>query len=47
MKCLFMSGYTANVIAYYGRLDPDIQYIQNPFSVQSFAAKVCESLDEK
>jgi hypothetical protein len=27
-------------------LDPNIQYIQKPFSVQSLASKVRESLDE-
>ncbi|TNF27178.1 MAG: response regulator [Deltaproteobacteria bacterium] len=45
MKVLFMSGYTANVIAHQGVLDPGTHFIQKPFSVQSLAAKVREVLD--
>jgi len=32
MKCLFISGYTANVIACHGVLDEGIQFINKPFS---------------
>jgi PAS domain S-box-containing protein len=32
IKCLFMSGYTANVIAHHGVLDQGIHFIQKPFS---------------
>jgi CheY-like chemotaxis protein len=46
IKCLFMSGYTAEVIAHHGVLDEDVQFIQKPFSVQSLAAKVREVLDD-
>ncbi|WP_300457302.1 PAS domain S-box protein [Desulfobacula sp.] len=46
LKCLFMSGYTANVIAHHGVLDDDMQFIQKPFSRQDLAAKVREVLDE-
>ncbi|MBU2547441.1 MAG: PAS domain S-box protein [Proteobacteria bacterium] len=45
MKCLFMSGYTANVIAHHGVLEPGVQFIQKPFSLLDFAAKVRETLD--
>jgi PAS domain S-box-containing protein len=46
IKRLFMSGYTANVIAHNGVLDPGVNFIQKPFSIQNLAAKVRESLDE-
>ncbi len=41
---LFMSGYTANVIAHNGVLDEDVNFIQKPFSKQDLAAKVREAL---
>jgi CheY-like chemotaxis protein len=44
MKCLYMSGYTANVIAHHGVLEPGVQFIQKPFSRQDLAAKVREAL---
>lgn len=45
LKCLFMSGYTANVIAHHGVLDESVQFIQKPFSLDALAAKVREALD--
>ncbi len=45
MKQLFMSGYTANVIAHHGVLDEGMQFIQKPFSLPNMAAKVREVLD--
>jgi CheY-like chemotaxis protein len=45
LKCLFASGYTANVIAHHGVLDEGINFIQKPFSMQDLAAKVREVLD--
>jgi two-component system sensor histidine kinase EvgS len=45
VKTLFMSGYTANVIAHRGILDEDVDFIQKPFSVKEFAAKVRLILD--
>ena len=44
MKCLYMSGYTANVIAHHGVLDEGIHFIQKPFSRATLAAKVREAL---
>ena len=46
IKRLFMSGYTANVIAHHGVLDEGVQFIQKPFTVQTLAAKVREVLAE-
>lgn len=44
MKCLYMSGYTANVIAHHGVLEPGVQFIQKPFSQQDLAVKVRAAL---
>jgi PAS domain S-box-containing protein len=45
MKCLFMSGYTANVIAYLGILNEDMHLVQKPFSFNILAEKVRGILD--
>lgn len=39
-KCLFMSGYTANVIAHHGVLDEGVNFIQKPFSIKALGAKL-------
>jgi len=44
LKRLFMSGYTANVIAHHGVLDGGVYFIQKPFSIKELAAKVREAL---
>jgi PAS domain S-box-containing protein len=44
LKRLFMSGYTANVIAHHGVLDEGVYFIQKPFSISELAAKVREVL---
>ena len=43
---LFMSGYTANVIAHQGVLDAGVHFIQKPFSKKDLAMKVRLVLDE-
>ena len=45
LKRLFMSGYTANVIAHHGVLDEGVNFIQKPFSRENLGAKVREALD--
>ncbi|MHC1728167.1 MAG: PAS domain S-box protein [Syntrophobacteraceae bacterium] len=45
LKSIFMSGYTANVIAHHGVLDEDIDFLQKPFSVQALLEKVRDVLD--
>ena len=47
LKCLFTSGYTANVIAHHGVLDEGVYFIQKPFSRKDLAVKVREVLDQK
>ena len=46
LKCLYMSGYTANVIAHHGVLDKGVHFIHKPFSKQDLAVKIREVLDE-
>ena len=45
LRSLFMSGYTADVIAQHGVLDEGVSFIQKPFSLPDLAAKVREVLD--
>ncbi|MBU1109487.1 MAG: response regulator [Candidatus Riflebacteria bacterium] len=40
MKCLFMSGYTADVIGDHGVLDTKVSFIQKPFSKKALADKI-------
>ncbi len=47
LKQLFMSGYTANVIANHGVLDKGVHFIQKPFPSAGLAAKVREVLDSE
>jgi two-component system, cell cycle sensor histidine kinase and response regulator CckA len=46
LKRLFMSGYTANVIAHHGVLDAGVHFIQKPFSSKDLAAKVRSALED-
>jgi len=46
IKRLFMSGYTANVIAHHGILDEGVQFIQKPFSKKNLAIKIRHALDQ-
>jgi len=47
LKCLFMSGYTANAIARHGILDEGISFLQKPFSAQDAAVKVRKVLEQQ
>ncbi len=42
MKCLFMSGYTADIIGHQGVLDEGIRFLQKPFTRAVLAAKLRE-----
>ncbi len=46
IKRLFVSGYTADIIAHQGVIDEGVQFIQKPFSMQDLAAKIREVLQE-
>ncbi len=45
LKCLFVSGYTADVIGHHGVLDPGVHFMQKPFSLRDMATKIRETLD--
>jgi PAS domain S-box-containing protein len=45
LKRLFMSGYTADVIAHNGVLDEGVSFIQKPFAQKELAAQVRQTLD--
>mgnify|MGYP006281491591 CR=1 FL=1 len=45
LRTLFMSGYTADVIAQRGVLDQGVQFIQKPFTMSTLAHRVREVLD--
>ncbi len=45
LRSLFMSGYTANVIAQRGVLEEGIHFMQKPFSMSDLAAKVRDALE--
>jgi len=46
LRCLFMSGYTQNVIAHHGVLDEGVYFLQKPFSTSDLARKLREVLDD-
>jgi PAS domain S-box-containing protein len=45
LRCLYMSGFTADVIARRGVLYEGVQFIQKPFSMRDLAGKVRDILD--
>ena len=44
LNCLFMSGYTSNVISHHGVLDAGIHFISKPFTIKDIALKIREIL---
>jgi two-component system cell cycle sensor histidine kinase/response regulator CckA len=46
VNCLFMSGYPADFIANRGVLDPDVTFLQKPFSLDTLATMVRYALDK-
>ncbi len=44
LKCLYVSGYTADVIATRGVLDPGVNFLQKPFSMTDLAFRVRDAL---
>ena len=46
LRCLFTSGYTAEMVAQHGVLEEGVWFIQKPFSSEELGAKVREALDE-
>ena len=46
IRVLFMSGYTADVIARHGVLDKNVHFIQKPFSKKDIAVKIRKVLEQ-
>ncbi|WP_169400698.1 PAS domain S-box protein [Desulfobacter curvatus] len=46
IRCLYMSGYTADVIAHHGVLDDNINFISKPFTVKTLLRKIRSILDD-
>lgn len=47
LKTLYMSGYTANVIAHHDVLKEGVVFLQKPFSKKELAAKIREAITQK
>jgi PAS domain S-box-containing protein len=47
LKCLFMSGYTADVISNHGVLDEGVSFIHKPFSIKDLSSKIRETLNRQ
>jgi signal transduction histidine kinase/CheY-like chemotaxis protein len=45
LKILFTTGYSRNAIVHHGRLDPGVQLLSKPFTVEQLALKVRQVLD--
>ena len=45
IKTLFMSAHAADLIAHLDVVDPDVQFLEKPFTLQSLLSKVSELLD--
>ena len=45
LKILFITGYTADVIAHRGVLDPGVRLLQKPFSMRDLAFAVRAALE--
>ncbi|MFZ5765005.1 MAG: PAS domain S-box protein [Thermodesulfobacteriota bacterium] len=45
LRTLFMSGYTANVIAQQGGLEGDVHYLQKPFTMHDLAVQARKTLN--
>ena len=45
LKVLFTTGYTRNAVVHGGVLDPDVNFITKPFTVQQLASKIRAVLD--
>ena len=46
IACLFMSGYSSNVISHHGILEKGVSFIQKPFTLHKMSLMVREALDK-
>ncbi len=45
LRILFASGYSEDVIAHHGVLDPGVDFLQKPYSIEGLARRVRQALD--
>ncbi len=45
IRILYMSGYTANIIASHGVLDSNVNFIQKPFTIKALSEKIRETME--
>jgi CheY-like chemotaxis protein len=45
LRCLFMSGYTTDIISHQGVLDAGVHFLRKPFTQAELAVKVREALE--
>ena len=45
-KCLFMSGYTADVISHQGVLDEGVHFVAKPFSLEALGRAIRQALED-
>jgi signal transduction histidine kinase len=46
LKVLFTTGYSRNAIVHHGRLDPGVQLLSKPFTIDQLASRVRDILDK-
>jgi len=46
LKILFTSGYTDDVIAHHGVLDPEVAFLPKPYTPSTLTQKVRDLLDQ-
>jgi DNA-binding NtrC family response regulator len=47
MKVLYTSGYTDDAISHYGVLEPELAFLEKPFTMTALARRVRELLDRE
>ena len=45
LKVLFTTGFTKNAVVHNGVLDPGVNFLAKPFTIDQLAAKIREVLD--